>query len=233
MKLLQNPLHDNPPSAQVVADQLPFPVDASARQPLLSHPTNELPVYYYIIKRFFDILGAVLVIVFVLSWLLPILVLINASVGNYPAFFIQRRVGYRHQIFHCYKLRTIPMDPAREMGRWSHFLRNNKLDELPQFLNVLKGEMSIVGPRPHMLSDHRNFSKVLGRQYFERLKTLPGITGLAQVQGFEGRVTSLAKLQGRIRSDLTYINQWSLWLDLKIMAKTLQIMIKGLIKRTR
>lgn len=228
MKLLRNPLPENFATSPMVAEPLPFPIDASAQKQLSSAPLNPLPIHFRLIKRFFDILIAGIVIVFVLSWLMPLLILINAAMGNYPVFFVQRRVGYGHKVFNCYKLRTIPMDTRHEIGRWSIFLRNNKLDELPQFFNVLKGEMSIVGPRPHMLSDHRNFSKVVGKQYFDRLKVLPGITGLAQVEGYEGRITSLEKLQGRIRCDLQYINQWSLWLDIRIMAKTLLIMIKGL-----
>lgn len=226
MKLLRNPLHENPAASTVRADALPFPVDASARKKLTSTTPHELPIRYHLIKRFLDIVIAFSVTLLVLSWLLPLLILINAFMGNYPVFFVQRRVGFEHRIFHCYKLRTIPMNPKKRIGRWSTFLRNNKLDELPQFINVLKGDMSIVGPRPHMLSDHRNFSKALGRQYFDRLKVLPGITGLAQVEGYEGRVTSLEKLQGRIRCDLTYINEWSLWSDLRIMTKTLLILVK-------
>ncbi|NRB53258.1 MAG: sugar transferase [Saprospiraceae bacterium] len=226
MKLLRNPLHENPAASTVRADALPFPIDASARKRLTSTTPDELPIGYYLSKRFLDVLLAATITLFVLSWLLPLLILINALMGNYPVFFVQRRVGFEHRIFNCYKLRTIPMNPKKRIGRWSTFLRNNKLDELPQFINVLKGDMSIVGPRPHMLSDHRNFSKALGRQYFGRLKVLPGITGLAQVKGYEGRVTSLEKLQGRIRCDLTYINEWSLWLDLRIMARTLLILVK-------
>ncbi len=226
MKLLRNPLHENPTVSPMMAETLPFPIDASARKKLISTTPLPLPIRYQLIKRFFDIIVASIVLLFVLSWLLPLLVLINALMGNYPVFFIQRRVGVEHRIFNCYKLRTIPMNPKQGIGKWSTFLRNNKLDELPQFINVLLGNMSIVGPRPHMLSDHRNFSKVLGRQYYDRLKVLPGITGLAQVEGYEGRVTSLEKLQGRIRCDLTYINDWSLWLDIQIMAKTLLVLFK-------
>lgn len=226
MKLLKNPLHENPTTSKLRADTLPFPVDHSARKKLTTTTPQQLSRPYQLIKRMLDMMVASTVILFVLSWLLPLLVLVNAWMGNYPVFFVQRRVGAKHRVFNCYKLRTMPMDTTREMGTWSKFLRNNKLDELPQFFNVLKGEMSIVGPRPHMLSDHRTFSKVLGRQYFDRLKVLPGITGLAQVEGYEGRITTLEKLQGRIRCDLTYINNWSPWLDVCIMAKTFFILLK-------
>lgn len=226
MKLLRNPLHENPAAKTSRAETLPFPIDATAQKRLTSTSPNQPSPRYQLIKRMLDIMIASIVVLFVLSWLLPLLAIINVWMGNYPVFFIQRRVGIEHRIFNCYKLRTIPMDPKRDIGNWSRFLRNKKLDELPQFINVLKGEMSIVGPRPHMLSDHRNFSKVLGRQYFDRLKVLPGITGLAQVEGYEGRITTLEKLQGRIRCDLNYIHNWSLWLDVHIMAKTLYILLR-------
>ncbi|WP_373691366.1 sugar transferase [Endozoicomonas sp. YOMI1] len=99
------------------------------------------------------------------------------------------------------------------------FIRRTSLDELPQFINVLQGRMSIVGPRPHALA-HNEYYKDLVESYMKRHKVKPGITGLAQVRGFRGETDTLDKMQRRVECDLEYINNWSLWLDIKIIIGT-------------
>jgi len=235
MRFLKNPLHDypNPPTKRKRSDPRSSSSPASSRTLLIPLTTDQLPLRYRILKRSFDVIVSSLILILILSWLLPLLAIINGLMGNFPAFFIQNRVGIDNRQFKCYKLRTMPQDRPRVISKWSEILRRHKLDELPQFINVLKGEMSIVGPRPHMLSDHEVFSQAVGRQYFDRHLVLPGITGLAQVEGFEGPVQSMEDLNGRIRCDLIYINRWSLWLDIKIVSRTLLLMSKGLMKNAR
>ncbi len=235
MRFLKNPLHEypNPPIERTRSDPRSTYSSSSSRTLLISLVTGHLPLRYRIIKRSFDIIVSSLILILILSWLLPLLAIVNGLMGNFPAFFIQNRVGFDDRLFKCYKLRTMSRDRTRSMTKWSEILRRHKLDELPQFVNVLKGEMSIVGPRPHMLSDHEVFSQAVGKQYFDRHRVLPGITGLAQVEGFEGPVQSMDDLNGRIRCDLIYINRWSLWLDIKIIYQTLLLMLKGLMKNAK
>lgn len=235
MRFLKNPLHDypNPPIKRTRSDPRSTYSSSSSRTLLIPLATDHLPLRYRIIKRSFDIIVSSLILILILSWLLPLLAIVNGLMGNFPAFFIQNRVGFDDRLFKCYKLRTMSRDRTRSMTKWSEILRRHKLDELPQFVNVLKGEMSIVGPRPHMLSDHEVFSQAVGKQYFDRHRVLPGITGLAQVEGFEGPVQSMDDLNGRIRCDLIYINRWSLWLDIKIIYRTLLLMFNGLMKHAK
>lgn len=187
------------------------------------------------LKRAADILIAVSALLFILSWLLPLLCLLILLDIGAPVFFIQKRIGRYGRPFHCIKLRTMRIEEKAEEQptRLGHWLRCHKLDETPQFINVLKGEMSIVGPRPHMLSDHLSFSRELGGAYKLRHTVLPGITGLAQVKGYEGPITSSHKLRGRIRLDLFYIRHWSMALEFGIMCRTAQLFVRGMLKGVR
>ncbi|MEZ5038819.1 MAG: sugar transferase [Saprospiraceae bacterium] len=230
MKFLQSPFSEFLVSRTA---HLPPPQLLQVRKGKALWPTAPLGFRYRIIKRLLDIILTSFFFIFILSWLIPILVFMNWIDGNVPIFFVQKRVGFNNRLFFCYKLRSIRKDKAESISPWAHFIRCHKLDELPQFMNVLKGEMSIVGPRPHMMSDHKAFSRAVGKGYFDRHRVLPGITGLAQVNGFEGPITSLDKLQGRLQYDLLYIEEWSLWLDVKIMMKTLCYISKGLIRKTK
>ncbi len=182
-------------------------------------------------KRTLDVLLSLIILVFLLSWLIPILCLLTYFDSGMPLFFVQKRVGLKGKTFYCYKLRTMRCHPGTDIKkttRLGQFFRDHKLDELPQVINVLCGEMSLVGPRPHMLSDHKNFSQLIGQRYHLRHHRKPGITGLAQISGYEGKVTSLDKLRGRIRFDLFYIKKWSLGLDLLIIFKTIEHVFKGI-----
>ncbi len=179
---------------------------------------------YHIVKRMIDVLFSLFVIAFILSWLTPIMILLTLIDSGSPIFFIQKRIGYKNRIFNCYKLRT--MTPRRhstgkKITRIGHYLRYYKLDETPQFINVLKGEMSLVGPRPHMLTDHESFRRAIGSKYDFRHCVRPGITGLAQIKGYDGSINSLQKLDGRFRLDLFYLQKWSLKFEFLIIWLTI------------
>lgn len=213
-----------------------FPADERWKGPAASITGEPSGFSYRYLKRPVDVILSVFALLFVLSWLLPLLcILIIIDTGG-PAFFIQKRIGRRGKPFCCIKLRT--MRKGRKGGksrptRLGYWLRCHKLDEIPQFFNVLKGEMSIVGPRPHMLSDHLAFSRLLGKRYNQRHAVLPGITGLAQVRGYEGQVSSIHKLRGRIRFDLFYIRHWSMALEFRIMYQTIRLFARGLLEGLR
>ncbi len=156
-----------------------------------------------------------------------------------PIFFQQRRRGYNENIIPVLKFRTMTVTEDGDkvtaqatkndtrITRIGGFLRKTSLDELPQLFNVLQGNMSIVGPRPHPLALDEEFSKAI-EQYHWRHRVKPGITGWAQVNGYRGETDTLDKLQGRIEHDIYYIQNWSIWLDLKIMALTL---VKGFVHK--
>ncbi len=187
----------------------------------------------YVLKRGLDIGLSLVMLLLVLSWLLPILVILILLMDGSPAFFVQERIGWQTKRFRCLKLRTIgtrKSDRRKIISPLGRFLRSNKLDELPQFINVLKGEMSIVGPRPHMELDHHAFSRQIGQQYHLRHWVKPGITGLAQIKGYEGPIVSFAKLRGRIRLDLFYIRNWSIGLDLWILWQTVLYFFRSLLR---
>jgi putative colanic acid biosysnthesis UDP-glucose lipid carrier transferase len=187
-------------------------------------------------KRLFDIIISSFVILFVLSWLIPIIALLIWLDSGGSVFFKQIRSGKGNMQFKCLKFRSMKINksanstPAtrddQRFTRVGKFLRRTSLDELPQFLNVFKGNMSIVGPRPHMLKHTDEFSKVVN-QYMIRHFLKPGITGWAQVNGYRGEVNTLEKLHGRVEHDIWYMENWSIWLDLKIMFLTVYNSIRG------
>lgn len=187
-------------------------------------------------KRLFDIVISFLVIVLILSWLIPILALIIKLDSRGPVFFKQNRSGKERKSFLCIKFRSMKMNKQSDIkqatkndGRFTRigkFLRRSNLDEFPQFFNVLIGQMSIVGPRPHMLKHTDEYSQ-LADQYMVRHFMKPGITGWAQVNGCRGEIDSFEKLQGRIDHDIWYMENWSIWLDLKIIFLTVYNTVKG------
>ena len=170
-------------------------------------------------KRLFDIVISFLVIVLILSWLIPILALIIKLDSRGPVFFKQNRSGKERKSFLCIKFRSMKMNKQSDIkqatkndGRFTRigkFLRRSNLDEFPQFFNVLIGQMSIVGPRPHMLKHTDEYSQ-LADQYMVRHFMKPGITGWAQVNGCRGEIDSFEKLQGRIDHDIWYMENWSI-----------------------
>jgi len=189
----------------------------------LDHPLNSIA------KRVFDLAFASFVTVFILSWLIPLVGLLIKLESRGPVFFIQKRNGLNNKVFNCLKFRSMtPNDYADShqatkgdprVTRIGAFLRNTSLDEMPQFLNVLMGSMSIVGPRPHTLPMNDTFRTQIER-YNSRHKIKPGITGLAQVRGYRGEIENSFQIRSRVRLDYFYINNWSFLLDLEIMVKT-------------
>jgi putative colanic acid biosynthesis UDP-glucose lipid carrier transferase len=200
---------------------------------------NMLPLYpmnkkHRVSKRMFDLFVSSIVIVCILSWLLPVLAILLKLDSKGPVFFIQKRRGAGGKLFRCLKLRSMivnenaDVEQASEndprITRFGNFLRKSCLDELPQFFNVLWGSMSIVGPRPHMISDCEAFKKVIP-EYDRRHAVKPGITGIAQVKGYKGQTDSFHDVFHRYQWDIFYVRNAGLMLDLKIIQQTgLQIL---------
>ncbi|ARN81490.1 hypothetical protein B1812_10865 [Methylocystis bryophila] len=188
------------------------------------------------LKRKEDIAIAAVVLTLLLPLLLAVALMIKYD-SEGPVFFRQRRVGLNGSIFEILKFRTMYMhqtdpDATRQTGkgdprvtRIGRFLRRTSLDELPQFINVLQGTMSIVGPRPHALQTKTEGKSLeeLVEHYAARHRVKPGITGLAQVHGLRGELDKVEKLRRRVDYDIEYIDKWSIWLDLKIILKTLPL----------
>lgn len=179
-------------------------------------------------KRLFDlVVSSVLLVLFPLIWL-PIAIGIKLSSPG-PVFFKQRRTGYRGRSFTCYKFRTMRLNDERDTRqatpdderttRFGNFLRRTSIDELPQLFNVWLGEMSLVGPRPHMLAHTEIYSKLIDK-YMLRHSIKPGITGWAQVNGYRGVTDQLWKMERRVEFDVWYTENWTFMLDLKILYLT-------------
>jgi putative colanic acid biosynthesis UDP-glucose lipid carrier transferase len=181
-----------------------------------------------ITKRGLDLVLSLLLLLFLTPLLISIAVLIRAT-SDGPALFRQRRSGLDGRVFKVLKFRTMTVmeDGAVRAVRRGDvrvtaigaILRRTSLDELPQLINVLRGEMSLVGPRPHAVSHDRQFS-LLAPAYPARFRTRPGLTGLAQISGHRGEIRTRECLLARLEADLRYIRDWSLLLDLKILAMT-------------
>jgi putative colanic acid biosynthesis UDP-glucose lipid carrier transferase len=185
---------------------------------------------YLFLKRSFDVIFSALFLVFVLSWLVPLTSLLIILDSRGPVFFVQRRTGKNGRAFLCLKFRTMVLnDEADEkqaeenderITRVGKFLRRTNIDELPQFINVLLGNMSIIGPRPHMQSDCTRFSFVIPAYKF-RTQMRPGITGLAQVKGYHGPTENYESIFIRYHWDAEYIRNANFFLDLRILGLTL------------
>ncbi|MDB5062107.1 MAG: undecaprenyl-phosphate glucose phosphotransferase [Mucilaginibacter sp.] len=186
------------------------------------------------LKRLFDIFFSLGVIIFILSWLLPLLVIMIKIESRGPGIFKQERSGRNNKPFWCYKFRSMRVNNISKQAtkgdirttRIGAFMRRTSLDELPQFFNVLLGEMSVVGPRPHMLKQTEEFSRVI-YQYMDRHFLRPGITGWAQVNGYRGEIKDHNQLLKRFEYDMWYIENWTNTFDIKIILKTFINVIKG------
>lgn len=189
-----------------------------------------------IIKRTFDILFSSIVIVFILSWLTPIIAILIKLESKGPVFFKQSRNGFNYKEFDCYKFRSMTPNKSahvhqatrgdQRVTKVGKFIRKTSIDELPQFFNVLFGDMSVVGPRPHMVSHTNMYAKKIDK-FMVRHFVKPGITGLAQISGFRGEVETDKDIIGRVKYDIFYIENWSLLLDIKIITQTFINAIKG------
>jgi len=212
-----------------------FPIITAREEPL-----NE--ANWRFVKRAFDIFFSLLVSVFVLSWLVPVVAVLIKFNSKGPVFFVQERFGVRNKKFNCYKFRTLTyleksedkfkpvVDKDPRVTSIGRILRKTNIDELPQFINVLKGDMSVVGPRPHAVMFDVEYEKI-----FEEIKlrynVKPGITGWAQIHGLRGDVQdkeeNRKRLRKRMEYDLWYIENWSFKLDIQIILMTVWHMVSG------
>lgn len=200
---------------------------------------NKLPFEFTenrIFKRAFDILFSLCVLVFLMSWLTPIIWILIKIESKGPAFFKQKREGLNGELFVCYKFRSMNLNVNytekytvkndERVTKIGTFLRKTSLDELPQFFNVFQGNMSVVGPRPHLKSLSVEYQKNVNN-YLDRHTMKPGITGLAQVRGYRGEIKKKSEIKNRIRLDIFYIENWSIFLDVKIIIQTVFNVYKG------
>ena len=215
-------------------------------QPILEH-IGKMPVFilrhiplsylhHAVMKRCIDILFSSIAIIILFPVLFPVVSILIKLSSPGPIFFKQLRTGKRGNDFYCYKFRTMrcsadahtkqaTADDDRKT-KVGNFLRKTSLDELPQFFNVLIGNMSLVGPRPHMLSHTYQYSPKVDK-YMVRHFVKPGITGYAQVNGFRGETKEIELMEKRIQSDIYYVENWTLWMDFKILVKTVFMVLKG------
>lgn len=199
------------------------------REPL-SHPENR------VLKRLFDIVVAGTFLCTLFPIIFVIVAIITKITMPGPIFFKQKRNGLNGKEFYCYKFRSMKVnadadklqatkdDPRKT--KWGNIMRKTNIDELPQFWNVLKGDMSVVGPRPHMLKHTEEYSKLIDK-YMIRHFVKPGITGWSQVTGYRGETKELSQMEGRVEGDIWYIEHWSIGLDLYIMYRTVMNVIAG------
>lgn len=180
------------------------------------------------IKRSFDIAFSSVVLVFSPIVFIPVAIGIKLSSPG-PVFFVQDRTGYKGKSFRCLKFRTMRVNAGADRvqatqddprkTRFGDFLRRTSIDELPQFINVWRGDMSVVGPRPHMLKHTEDYTRIIDK-YMVRHTVRPGITGWAQVNGYRGITDQLWKMEKRVECDVWYIEHWNFFLDLKIIIRT-------------
>lgn len=206
---------------QKILDIVPIPLDGSQNQ---------------LIKRIFDLVFSSAFLVLVMSWVLPIISILVKLDSKGPVFFLQLRSGRDNKSFYCFKFRTMKVNNEEDSRQASKddpritklgaFLRKTSIDELPQFINVFIGNMSVVGPRPHMLKHTEEYSKLI-EKFMGRHYVKPGITGLAQCMGYRGETRNLADMENRVRLDRYYIENWTFWLDIKIIFLTVVSLIRG------
>ena len=206
---------------------------------------NKLPLdnfYNQILKRSFDIVFSLLVSVFFLSWMIPIVGLLIKISSKGPVFFIQNREGYKGSFFNCIKFRTMVLnsqsdikwadDNDNRLTKLGKILRLSAIDEMPQFINVLLGDMSVVGPRPHPVNLNKEYEFKISK-FNKRHRFKPGITGLAQSKGFSGFITGLNDMRDRVKMDVFYFKTWSLVLDFKIVLITILKLFTNLNLKTK
>ena len=202
-----------------------------------SYHGNSIPLqntWNVFIKRCFDVMISLVLIVLILSWLIPLLAILIKLDSNGPVFFLQKRNKNGGRLFTCIKFRSmfvnkdadvlVACENDKRITRLGKILRNYHIDELPQLFNVLIGDMSIIGPRPHMISENIIFGNLL-QEYDYRHTVKPGITGLAQSLGNFGSSHDLEKVRERVQLDIQYINKWSFSMDMKILYRTSLIML--------
>jgi len=189
-----------------------------------------------LLKRAFDICFSLAVILLIFPWLLPIIAFLIKKESPGPIFFVQPRTGYWNRSFGFIKFRSMTVNKESNTKQATRndarvtkigaFLRKTSLDEMPQFFNVLKGDMSVVGPRPHMLKHTEQYSALIDT-YLVRHKVKPGITGWAQINGFRGPTEVLYKMQKRVEYDVHYMKNWTFIMDIRCVIMTVVNMIRG------
>lgn len=198
-------------------------------EPLLN-PANRF------VKRAFDLTVSSLFMILIFPWIYIIVAIVIKIQSPGPVFFKQDRTGLDGKVFQCYKFRSMKVNKDADRIQatkddprkypFGNLMRKTNIDELPQLINVWKGDMSIVGPRPHMLKHTEEYSHIINR-FMVRHFAKPGITGLAQVSGYRGEIQNLDQLEGRVKKDIEYIENWTFLLDMKIIFKTGYNMIHG------
>ena len=187
------------------------------------------------LKRFFDVTFSIFVIIFILSWLIPLIAILIKLESRGPVFFKQGRPGLDEHEFYCFKFRSMQVNDITEteaskndprVTKMGRFMRKTSIDELPQFFNVLIGDMSVVGPRPHLWSQNKSYASKV-KKYMVRHYVKPGITGLAQVKGYRGEIETDEDMVNRIKFDVFYIENWSIVMDIKIIIQTVINIFKG------
>jgi len=191
-------------------------------------PLDDLQARFF--KRVFDVFFSSMVILFIFSWLFPIICALIKLSSKGPVFFRQKRTGINNKTFTCLKFRSMQMNDESDEKQATNgdhritaigrFLRKTNIDEFPQFFNVLIGQMSIVGPRPHMLKHTEKYSELID-YYRVRHYVKPGITGWAQVNGYRGETDKLWKMEKRVDYDMSYLENWTFWWDIKIVLLTI------------
>jgi putative colanic acid biosynthesis UDP-glucose lipid carrier transferase len=215
----------------------PVVINYIGTMPILSTRSEPLDdVGNRVKKRALDVLVSIFVLIFILSWLIPIIGLLIYLESKGPVFFKQLRSGKNNKTFFCYKFRSMRVNRDSDLQqatkndkritKLGKFLRKTSLDEFPQFINVLKGEMSLVGPRPHMVKHTNDYSKIVD-QYMIRHFLKPGITGWAQVNGYRGEITETEQIQKRVSHDLWYLENWNIWMDIRILFITIYQVLRG------
>ena len=192
--------------------------------------------YNRLVKRIFDLVFSLLVILFILSWLYPLLAFLIKKQSKGPVLFKQMRTGKKNEPFWCYKFRSMYINVGDESQQAKKedarvtpigkFIRRTSLDEMPQFFNVLMGNMSVVGPRPHMIKHTTDYNDHINN-FMVRHFVKPGITGLAQVSGLRGETKKVSDMKRRVSTDIEYVQRWSLITDVKICFLTVIVTLKG------
>ena len=184
------------------------------------------------LKRGFDIVVSLCFLCLVFPFLLLLVFVVTECSMPGKLFFVQKRTGLNGKTFKCYKFRSMRQNPHSEVRqatkgdervtRWGYIMRKTSLDKTPQFINVLMGDMSIVGPRPHMLKHTDEFTELVDG-YMLRHQVKPGVTGWSQVNGYRGEIKKVEDIRNRVKFDLWYIDHWSFFLDLRIIFKTMTL----------
>lgn len=188
--------------------------------------------WYWWLKRGFDIVFSLCFLCFVFPFVLLVVFIVTQCTMPGKLFFVQKRTGLNGRTFKCYKFRSMRKNEHSDVlqatkgdsriTRWGQIMRKTSLDETPQFINVLLGDMSVVGPRPHMLKHTEEYTALIDG-YMLRHEVKPGVTGWSQIKGFRGEIKQLKDMENRVKSDFWYIRNWNFLLDLYIILRTVTI----------